>query len=69
MKYCIMRMPEPVPLGLTFFDAMCRAIVSASLVNIPFLGKVDSVSTLRIHRFLLGFLDGGMSQPLASKAL
>ena len=52
MKYCIMRMPELIPLGLTFFEAMCRAIVSASLVNMPFLGKVDSVVTLLTHRLL-----------------
>jgi|SRR5215218_8244542 hypothetical protein len=60
MKYCIIRIPEPNPLGLTFFEAICRAIVSASLVNIPFLGKVDSVVTFLTHRFLLlrGFLDG-----------
>ena len=57
MKYCIMRMPDPIPLGLTFFEAMCRAIVSASLVNMPFSGKVDSVVTFLTHRFL-PFLDG-----------
>jgi hypothetical protein len=53
MKYCIIRIPEPTPLGLTFFEAICRAIVSASLVKIPFLGNVDSVVTFLIHRFLL----------------
>ena len=53
MKYCIIRMPEPIPLGLTFFEAICRAIVSASLVNIPFFGNVDSVLTFLTHRFLL----------------
>ena len=59
-KYCIIRMPEPTPLGLTFFEAMCRAIVSASLVNMPFSGKVDSVVTPLTHRFLplLLFRDG-----------
>jgi hypothetical protein len=64
MKYCIIRIPEPIPLGLTFFEAMCRAIVSASLVNMPFFGKVDSVVTFLTHRFLLllldFFLDGGI---------
>jgi hypothetical protein len=57
-------MPEPNPLGLTFFEAICRAIVSASLVNMPFLGNVDSVVTLLTHRFLLlpALLDdGGMN--------
>jgi hypothetical protein len=53
MKYCIIRMPEPIPLGLTFFEAICRAIVSASFVNMPFFGKVDSVVTFLTHRFLL----------------
>lgn len=54
-----MRMPEPIPLGLTFLEAICRAIVSASFVNMPFLGKVDSVVTLLTQRFLLllGLLD------------
>jgi hypothetical protein len=69
MKYCIIRMPEPTPLGLTFFEAICRAIVSASLVNMPFLGNVDSVVTFLTHRFLTHrFLllpalldDGGMN--------
>jgi hypothetical protein len=62
MKYCIIRMPEPIPLGLTFFEAICRAIVSASLVNMPFLGNVDSVVTFLTHRFLLLWVlldDGG----------
>ena len=61
MKYCIIRIPEPTPLGLTFFEAICRAIVSASLVNMPFLGNVDSVVTFLTHRFLLlpAFLDDG----------
>jgi hypothetical protein len=57
MKYCIIRMPEPIPFGLTLFEAMCRAIVSASLVNTPFLGKVDSVVTFLTHRFF-PFRDG-----------
>jgi hypothetical protein len=66
MKYCIISMPEPIPLGLTFFEAICRAIVSASLVNIPFLGNVDSVVTFLTHCFLLlpALLDdddGGMN--------
>jgi hypothetical protein len=64
MKYCIIRIPEPTPLGLTFFEAICRAIVSASLVNMPFLGNVDSVVIFLTHRFLLlpALLDdGGMN--------
>jgi hypothetical protein len=69
-KYCIIRMPETIPLGLTFFEAMCRAIVSAFLVNMSFLGKVDSVVTPLTHRFLLlrglFFLDG-ISPPLTRK--
>ena len=38
MKSWIMRMPEPMPLGLTFLLAMVRAMVSASLVNRPLGG-------------------------------
>jgi hypothetical protein len=72
MKYCIIRIPELTPLGLTFFEAICRAIVSASLVNVPFLGKVDSVVTLLTHRFLLLLLDffflgGGISSTSSKK--
>jgi hypothetical protein len=33
-----MRMPEPGPLGETFFEANDRAIVEASLVKSPFDG-------------------------------
>ena len=51
-KYCIIRMPESIPFGLTFLEAICRAIVPASLVNMPFSGKVDTVETLLTHRLL-----------------
>jgi hypothetical protein len=53
MKYWIMRIPEPIPLGLTFLLAIARAIVRASLVNRPSAGKVDSVLTFRTHLFPL----------------
>ena len=33
MKNWIIRMPEPMPFGLTFLLANVRAMVSASLVN------------------------------------
>src|SRR5437763_14780988 len=33
MKNCTIRIPEPIPFGLTFLVAMTRAIVSASLVK------------------------------------
>jgi hypothetical protein len=46
MKYWIMRIPEPIPLGLTFLLAIALAIVRASLVNRSLAGKVDSVLTL-----------------------
>jgi hypothetical protein len=35
MKYVSILIPDPGPFGETFFDASCRAIVSASLVNNP----------------------------------
>src|SRR5262245_42314266 len=35
MKNWIMRIPEPMPLGLTFLLAIVRAMVWASLVNRP----------------------------------
>jgi hypothetical protein len=34
MKYWIIRIPEPIPLGLTFLLAMMRAIDLASLVSL-----------------------------------
>jgi hypothetical protein len=47
-----MRIPEPIPFGLTFLLAMTRAIVGAFLENVPSGGKVDTVLTLRTHRLL-----------------
>jgi hypothetical protein len=44
-----MRMPEPMPLGLTRGLAMIRAMVRASLVKSPSGGKVETVFTL-IHK-------------------
>lgn len=38
IKYVSMRMPEPGPLGETFFEANDRAIVEASFVKSPFGG-------------------------------
>src|SRR5207245_2639630 len=45
MKYWIMRMPEPMPWGLTFLLAIMRAMVLASLVKVPSGGKVETVFT------------------------
>jgi len=47
-----MRMPEPIPLGLTFLLAIVLAIVSASLVNKSLGGLVETVLTSRDHFFL-----------------
>ena len=41
MKYCIMRMPEPMPLGLTRLLAMVRAIDAALRLKVSFGGNVD----------------------------
>src|SRR5271165_5479425 len=46
-----MRMPEPIPLGLTFRLAIVRAMDLASLVKIPLGGNVETVLTFRTHRF------------------
>src|SRR2546429_2108745 len=51
MKHWIMRMPEPIPLGLTFLLAMVRAMVSASFVNRLLGGEVETVFTPRTHCF------------------
>src|SRR5438105_11359548 len=55
MKNWIMRMPEPIPLGLTFLLAMILATVFASLLKVPSGGKVDTVLTLWLQRFGLVF--------------
>jgi hypothetical protein len=49
MKYWIMRMPEPMPRGLTLFLAIVLAIVCASFLNKSFGGEVETVFTLRTH--------------------
>src|SRR5215813_3056383 len=51
-----MRMPDPGPLGETFFEARVRAMVAALLLKRPLGGCVESVVTFAIHRF--GFLAG-----------
>jgi hypothetical protein len=45
-------------LGETFFDASCRAIVSASFVNSPAGGYVETVFTLPTHFFFDLVLEG-----------
>lgn len=52
----IMRIAEPRPPGLTFFDAMVRATVLASLVNVFGGGWVESVLILADHFGLVDFL-------------
>jgi len=49
MKYVSIRMPEPGPLGETFFEARALAIVVALFVNNPAGGCVESVFTLATH--------------------
>ena len=56
MKYWIMRMPEPIPPGLTLFRAMIRATLSASLANVPSGGKVETVFTFETHFFFRGMI-------------
>ena len=57
MKYVSMRMPEPGPLGDTFFEASERAMAAASLVKRPSGGKVETVLTPAIQRRLEGRFD------------
>src|SRR2546425_357820 len=51
MKNWIMRMPEPIPFGLTFLLAIVRATVGASFVNRPAGGEVGTVFTPWLHFF------------------
>src|SRR5262245_45365926 len=46
-----MRIPEPMPRGLTFLSAIFLAMVAASRVNNRAGGKVDTVLTLCDHFF------------------
>jgi len=55
-----MRIPDPGPLGETFFDAKVRAMVFASLVKSPGGGYVDSVFTQATQRLGLGFCSRGI---------
>jgi hypothetical protein len=45
MKNWTMRIPDPIPFGLTFLLAIALATVLASLVNKPGGGKVETVFT------------------------
>jgi hypothetical protein len=51
MMYVSIRIPDPGPFSETLFDASCRAIVSASFVNSPSDGYVETVLTLLTHFF------------------
>jgi hypothetical protein len=51
MKYVSIRMPEPGPLGETFFEARALAIVVALFANNPAGGCGESVFTLATHLF------------------
>src|SRR5258708_6878181 len=47
-----MRMPEPIPFGLTSLRAMIRATVRASLLKVPSGGNVETVFTSPTQRWL-----------------
>jgi hypothetical protein len=53
-----MRMPEPGPLGETFFEASERAMTGALLVKRSLGGWVESVVTVRTQRFFADFFLG-----------
>ena len=52
-----MRIPEPGPFGETFSEARARAMVSASFVNRPAGGCVESVVTRATQRLPGGTRD------------
>src|SRR5687767_872178 len=56
MKYWIIRMPDPIPFGLTFLLAMILATDLASFLKVPSGGKVDTVFTPLTQRLLAPFL-------------
>jgi hypothetical protein len=60
-----MRMPDPGPLGETFFEARTRAMVAASLVKSPSGGNVDTVLALATQRLLELVLERGADLPRA----
>jgi hypothetical protein len=51
MNNWIIRIPEPMPLGLTRLEAMIRATSGAVLVNVPGGGKVETVLIFPDHFF------------------
>src|SRR5437773_1269399 len=55
MKNWIMRIPEPIPRGLTFLLAMVLAMLLASLVNAPAGGNVETVFTAPDQRLVVAF--------------
>ena len=57
MKYCIMRIPEPSPLGDTFFRAIVLAICSALPVKVLAGVYVETVVTPAAQRLLVDFPD------------
>jgi hypothetical protein len=61
------RIPEPGPLGETFFEASTLAIVGALAVKSPGGGCVESVVTFATHRE--GFLFSAMASSPASETL
>lgn len=50
MKYVSILIPEPGPLGDTFFEASVLAMTDALLVNSPRGGNVETVFTPAIQR-------------------
>jgi len=63
MKYRIMRMPEPIPLGLTFLLPITRAMVRAPLVNRSLGGNVETVFTPRTQCFFSAMAPSCRSAP------
>ena len=69
MKNWIIRIPEPIPLGDTFFRAIVRAICPAEPVNVLGGGAVETVFTLPDQRLRRRFLGGTSDEPCNESAM
>jgi hypothetical protein len=58
----IMRMPEPMPLGLTFLLAIVRAMVLASLVKMPLEPVLKLIDSTKNATAPSWWIQGGRSR-------
>ena len=69
MKNWIIRIPEPIPLGDTFFRAIVRAICPADPVKVLGGGAVETVFTFPDQRLRRRFLAGTSDEPCNEGAM